>query len=68
MAETTLYFGDNLKILGDSICDDKTHLGCVDPQFNASANVLLRSPKGNESHAQTTAVEGTWHWNEQANG
>ena len=32
----------------------------------ANCNVLFRSPKGHESHAQITAFEDTWHWGEQA--
>ena len=66
MAENTLYFGDNLKILRDNIRDETVDLIYLDPPFNSKANynVLFRSPKGHESHAQITAFEDTWHWGE----
>lgn len=66
MAENTLYFGDNLKILRDNIRDVSVDLIYLDPPFNSKANynVLFRSPKGHESHAQITAFEDTWHWGE----
>ena len=68
MTENTLYFGDNLKILRDNIRDETVDLIYLDPPFNSKANynVLFRSPKGHESHAQITASEDTWHWGEQA--
>src|SRR3984893_16198504 len=68
MAENTLYFGDNLKILRDNIRDESVDLIYLDPPFNSKANynVLFRSPKGHESPAQITAFEDTWHWGEQA--
>jgi DNA modification methylase len=68
MAENTLYFGDNLNILRDNIRDESVDLIYLDPPFNSKANynVLFRSPKGHESHAQITAFEDTWHWGEQA--
>jgi len=55
MAENTLYFGDNLKILRDNIRDETIDLIYLDPPFNSKANynVLFRSPKGHESHAQS---------------
>jgi site-specific DNA-methyltransferase (adenine-specific) len=36
----------------------------LDPPFNSSANynVLFKSPKGEQSEAQITAFEDTWHW------
>src|SRR5437879_12830974 len=68
MSENTLYFGDNLKILRDNIRDETMDLIYLDPPFNSKTNynVLFRSPKGHESHAQITAFEDTWHWGEQA--
>ena len=68
MSENTLYFGDNLKILRDNVRDETVDLIYLDPPFNSKANynVLFRSPKGHESHAQITAFEDTWHWGEQA--
>ena len=68
MAENTLYFGDNLKIPRDNIRDETVDLIYLDPPFNSKANynVLFKSPKGHESHAQITAFEDTWHWGERA--
>jgi len=44
MAENTLYFGDNLKILRDNIRDESVDLIYLDPPFNSKANynVLFR--------------------------
>ena len=59
MAENTLHFGDNLKILRDNIRDETVDLIYLDPPFNSKSNynVLFKSPKGHESHAQITAFE-----------
>ena len=68
MPENTLYFGDNLKILRDNLRDETVDLIYLDPPFNSKANynVLFRSPKGHESHAQITALHQTrWHRGEQ---
>jgi site-specific DNA-methyltransferase (adenine-specific) len=63
-----LYFGDNLDILRESITSESIDLIYLDPPFNSKANynLLFKSPKGHESHAQITAFEDTWHWGEQA--
>src|SRR6266403_5078218 len=47
MAENTLYFGDNLKILRDNIRDESVDLIYLDPPFNSKANykVLFKSPE-----------------------
>jgi DNA modification methylase len=68
MAENTLYFGDNLQILRDSIRDESVDLIYLDPPFNSKRdyNLLFKSPKGHESDAQITAFEDSWHWGEQA--
>ena len=59
-----LYFGDNLQILRDHIKDETIDLIYLDPPFNSNAsyNVLFKSPKGHESHAQIEAFDDTWHW------
>jgi DNA modification methylase len=64
----TLYYGDNLEILRNEIKDESVDLIYLDPPFNskASYNLLFKSPKGHEAHAQITAFEDTWHWGEQA--
>ena len=63
-----LYFGDNLEILREHIKDESIDLVYLDPPFNSNAtyNVLFKSPKGQQSHAQIAAFEDTWHWGEQA--
>src|SRR5205807_8596472 len=40
----------------------------LDPPFNSKRdyNLLFRSPKGQQSEAQITAFEDSWHWGEQA--
>lgn len=64
----TLYFGDNLDILRESIASESIDLIYLDPPFNSNAsyNILFTSPKGHQSPAQITAFEDTWHWGEQA--
>lgn len=63
-----LYYGDNLKVLRDSIRDESVDLIYLDPPFNSNAsyNVLFRSPTGDQSAAQIEAFDDTWHWNDSA--
>lgn len=63
-----LYYGDNLRVLRDSIADDSVDLIYLDPPFNSNAsyNVLFRGPQGNESTAQIEAFDDTWHWTDAA--
>ncbi len=63
-----LYYGDNLKVLRESIASDSVDLIYLDPPFNSNAtyNVLFKAPGGEESQAQIEAFEDTWHWNETA--
>ena len=60
-----LYFGDNLDILRRYVDDASVDLIYLDPPFNSNAtyNVLFRERSGEESAAQITAFEDTWHWN-----
>ena len=65
-----LYYGDNLDVLRDTeafpnACVDLIYL---DPPFNSKRDyaVLFKSPQGQESEAQITAFEDTWHWGKQA--
>lgn len=64
----TLYYGDNLKILREYIKDETVDLIYLDPPFNSNRNynVLFKDESGNESEAQITAFEDTWHWTPQA--
>ncbi len=63
-----LYYGDNLRVLRDSIACDSVDLIYLDPPFNSQANynVLFRSPAGTQSQAQIEAFEDTWHWGQEA--
>lgn len=64
----TLYFGDNLSVLRDSIASESVDLIYLDPPFNSNANynILFKSPEGQDSDAQIEAFEDTWHWNDSA--
>ncbi|GAK57932.1 DNA methylase N-4/N-6 domain protein [Candidatus Vecturithrix granuli] len=59
-----LYYGDNLKILRECIQDVSIDLIYLDPPFNSnrSYNVLFKDESGQDSEAQLTAFEDTWHW------
>lgn len=63
--KNTLFYGDNLPILREYIADNSIDLVYLDPPFNSSRtyNVLFRYESGEESEAQITAFEDTWHWN-----
>ncbi len=62
--KNALYFGDNLNILREHIADESVDLIYLDPPFNSNAtyNVLFREKSGQESAAQITAFDDTWHW------
>ena len=68
VADNLLYYGDNLPILHDYIATASVDLVYLDPPFNSSRhdNVLFRNERGQESEAQITAFEDTWHWNAAA--
>lgn len=63
----TLYYGDNLDILRSHIKGETVDLIYLDPPFNSKAdyNLLYKEPTGEQSGAQITAFEDTWHWNEK---
>ena len=60
-----LYFGDNLDILRNHVAEASVDLIYLDPPFNSNANynVLFQEKSGQQSAAQITAFEDTWHWN-----
>jgi site-specific DNA-methyltransferase (adenine-specific) len=64
----TLYYGDNLDVLRESIKAESVDLIYLDPPFNSKReyNLLFKSPKGQKSDAQITAFEDSWHWGPQA--
>jgi site-specific DNA-methyltransferase (adenine-specific) len=63
-----LYYGDNLRVLRDEIGDETVDLVYLDPPFNSAANynVLFREATGEQSAAQITAFEDTWHWTHES--
>lgn len=68
IAENTLFYGDNLKVLREYIPDESVDLIYLDPPFNSNRNynVLFKDERGTDSEAQIVAFEDTWHWNETA--
>ncbi len=65
-----LYYGDNLDILRNReyFPDECVDLIYLDPPFNSNRdhNVLFKEESGEDSEAQITAFEDTWHWGETA--
>ena len=63
-----LYFGDNLDILREHTADESVDLIYLDPPFNSNAtyNVLFQEKSGQDSAAQITAFDDTWHWGWEA--
>lgn len=63
-----LYYGDNLRVLRESIADESVDLIYLDPPFNSNANynVLFAEKSGKKSSAQITAFEDTWEWGEES--
>jgi site-specific DNA-methyltransferase (adenine-specific) len=61
-----LYYGDNLKVLRESIAGESVDLVYLDPPFNSNAtyNILFKSPTGGGAEAQIEAFDDTWHWGE----
>ena len=59
-----LYFGDNLDIMREHLADESVDLIYLDPPFNSNAtyNVLFQEKSGEDSAAQITAFDDTWHW------
>ncbi len=59
-----LYYGDNLDILRGHVADASVDLIYLDPPFNSNAtyNVLFQERTGQQSAAQITAFDDTWHW------
>jgi site-specific DNA-methyltransferase (adenine-specific) len=64
----TLFYGDNLDILREYIATESVDLIYLDPPFNSNRNynVLFKDERGQDSEAQITAFEDTWHWNHVA--
>ena len=67
-APNTLYYGDNLDILRNSIADASVDLIYLDPPFNSKRdyNVLFKEKSGEASPAQIEAFTDTWEWDRSA--
>ena len=63
-----LYYGDNLNILREDLTTESVDLIYLDPPFNSNRNynVLFKDESGQDSEAQLTAFEDTWHWDTSA--
>jgi adenine specific DNA methylase Mod len=63
-APSTLWYGDNLRVLRENVADESVDLIYLDPPFNSNRtyNVLFRSPTGQDASAQIKAFDDTWHW------
>lgn len=68
MVANALYYGDNLRVLRESIASESVDLIYLDPPFNSQATyiVLFRSPAGKSAEAQIEAFEDTWHWGDES--
>ena len=66
--KNTLFYGDNLSILREYITDESIDLIYLDPPFNSKRtyNVLFKDESGEDSAAQITAFDDTWHWDASA--
>ena len=64
--QNTLFYGDNLKIMRESIPDESIDLVYLDPPFNSRAdyNVLYKDELGDAPPAQKKAFTDSWHWPE----
>jgi DNA modification methylase len=64
----TLYYGDNLDILGRYVDDESIDLIYLDPPFNSARNynVLFAEQDGSRAAAQIRVFEDTWQWDEAA--
>jgi len=63
-----LYFGDNFTILKEHIVAESIDLVYLDPPFNSNAsyNVLFKEQTGEQSTAQISAFDDTWHWGQES--
>lgn len=64
MAESVLYYGDNLDVLRLHVKGETVDLVYLDPPFNSNQdyNVLFEEHSGERSASQIRAFEDTWHW------
>ena len=59
-----LFYGDNLKVLRESIASESVDLIYLDPPFNSQAgyNVIFKNQNKAPSAAQFLAFDDTWTW------
>src|SRR5437870_3697389 len=64
----TLYYGDNLDILGRYLDDESVDLVYLDPPFNSAQNynAFFQEKDGTAAAAQIRAFEDTWEWNQES--
>ncbi len=67
MHVNTLYYGDNLEVMRNSMADESVDLIYLDPPFNSARdyNVLFKQAKKDDNHAQITAFTDTWQWSKR---
>lgn len=63
-----LFYGDNLKILGDYFDPETVRLVYLDPPFKSDQtyNVLFTERDGTQAAAQLRAFGDTWHWDRES--
>ena len=63
-----LFYGDNLRVLRESLKGESVDLVYLDPPFNSDRDydLFFKSPKGKQSEAQITAFKDSWSWGDQA--
>ena len=68
MAESKLYYGDNLDVLRRYVKDESVDLVYLDPPFNSRQdyNVLFAEKDGTRSASQIMVFEDTWEWNQES--
>jgi site-specific DNA-methyltransferase (adenine-specific) len=59
-----LYYGENLRILRESVQNESVDLIYLDPPFKSSQeyNILFREQDGSRAAAQLKAFDDTWRW------
>ena len=67
-ASNVLHYGDNLKVLRDSVKDESVDLIYLDPPFNSQRayNVIFREEDSAEPEAQVKAFDDYWRWDAAA--
>ena len=66
--ENTLFYGDNLDVLGRHIPDESVDLVYLDPPFNSKRdyNLLFKERDGSQAAGQIKAFADSWKWDRSA--